>query len=126
MTAYLVDSQPMSRARHMRNVLCVDADDESRLLIAEVLYEHDVDFALTADDAVQLAHSRSYALCFIDPDVVRRNRRNSRVPQVQRARADRDLCHIRLAAVSGPARNNPAKAPVSRGDSCRCDTDASS
>jgi CheY-like chemotaxis protein len=51
------------------NVLCVDADDESRHLIAELLYECEVDFALTADDAVQLAHCRSYDLYFVDPAV---------------------------------------------------------
>jgi DNA-binding NtrC family response regulator len=60
---------PRARAGH--NVLCGDADDHARLLIAELLYEHDVDFALTADDAVQLAHCRSYQLCFIDPAVPR-------------------------------------------------------
>jgi CheY-like chemotaxis protein len=42
---------------------------ESRYLIAELLYEYEVDFALTADDAVQLAHGRSYDLCFVDPSV---------------------------------------------------------
>lgn len=52
-----------------RSILCVDADDESRHLIAELLYEHEVDFALTADDAIQLAHSRSYELYFVDPAV---------------------------------------------------------
>jgi CheY-like chemotaxis protein len=51
------------------NILCVDAEDTSRLLIAEILYEHEVDFALTADDAVQLARSRHYDLCFVDPAV---------------------------------------------------------
>ena len=54
-------------ARPSCNVLCADADDDSRLLIAEILYEYDVDFALTADDAVQLAYSRAYDLCFVDP-----------------------------------------------------------
>ena len=58
-----------TRLARTRNVLCVDADDTSRLLIAEILYEHEVDFALTADDAVQLAHSRRYDLCFVDPAV---------------------------------------------------------
>jgi DNA-binding response OmpR family regulator len=38
-------------------------------LIAETLFEYEVDFALTADDAVQLAHSRTYALYFLDPAV---------------------------------------------------------
>ena len=58
-----------ARASGRQNVLCIDAEDDSRLLIAEVLYEHEVDFALTADDAVQLAHCRSYSLCFLDPQV---------------------------------------------------------
>src|SRR3982751_5083808 len=52
-----------------RKILCIDADDESRLLIAEILYEHEVDFALTADDAVQLAHYRAYDLYLLDPAV---------------------------------------------------------
>jgi DNA-binding NtrC family response regulator len=77
------------RANH--NVLCIDADDESRLLVSEILYEHDVDFALTADDAVQLAHSRSYDLYLLDPcvpgyadfDLVRELRRfDAHVPLV--------------------------------------------
>jgi DNA-binding response OmpR family regulator len=55
--------------RSTPNVLCIDADDESRLLVAEILYEHEVDFALTADDAVQLAHCRAYDLYFLDPAV---------------------------------------------------------
>jgi DNA-binding NtrC family response regulator len=55
--------------RRSGNILCIDAEDESRLLVAEILYEHEVDFALTADDAVQLARVRSYALYFVDPAV---------------------------------------------------------
>jgi DNA-binding response OmpR family regulator len=51
------------------HILCVDADDDSRLLLAELLYEHEVDFALTGDDAVQLAHSRAYDLYVVDPNV---------------------------------------------------------
>jgi DNA-binding response OmpR family regulator len=58
-----------ARPARTQNILCVDADDTSRLLIAEILYEHEVDFALTADDAVQLARSRHYDLCFVDPAV---------------------------------------------------------
>jgi DNA-binding NtrC family response regulator len=57
------------RLQATRNILCIDADDHARLLIAELLYERDVDFALTAEDAIQLAHSRAYCLCFIDPAV---------------------------------------------------------
>jgi DNA-binding response OmpR family regulator len=77
--------------RSTPNVLCIDADDESRLLVAEILYEHEVDFALTADDAVQLAHCRAYDLYFLDPavpgfhemDVIRELRRfDSNVPLV--------------------------------------------
>jgi DNA-binding response OmpR family regulator len=55
--------------RSSPKVLCIDADDESRLLVAEILYEHEVDFALTADDAVELAHCRAYDLYFLDPAV---------------------------------------------------------
>jgi DNA-binding NtrC family response regulator len=51
------------------HILCIDADDDSRHLIAELLYEHEVDFALTAEDAVQLAHYRHYDLYFVDPAV---------------------------------------------------------
>ena len=51
---------------HTRSILCIDADDESRHLIAEILDEHEVDFALTMEDAVQLAGSRTDDLCFID------------------------------------------------------------
>ena len=70
MTAQQVMQRAASAAQYNAdNILCVDADDYARLLIAELLYEHEVDFALTADDAVQLAHSRSYGLCFMDPAV---------------------------------------------------------
>lgn len=63
MTAPQLIQRAVSAAQHnAQNILCVDADDYARLLIAELLYEHDVDFALTADDAVQLAHSRT---CFV-------------------------------------------------------------
>ena len=55
--------------RAPRSILCVDADDDSRLFAAELLYEYDVDFALTGEDAVQLAHSRAYDLYLVDPDV---------------------------------------------------------
>jgi CheY-like chemotaxis protein len=61
--------EPAAQRTAAGNVLCIDADDESRHLIAELLYEHEVDFALTADDAVQLAHCRSYDLMFVDPAV---------------------------------------------------------
>jgi CheY-like chemotaxis protein len=65
---------PMQRLgpvwRAAAKVLCIDSDDDSRHLIAEVLYECDVDFGLTADDALQLARCRSYDLCFVDPATV--------------------------------------------------------
>jgi CheY-like chemotaxis protein len=61
--------QTPAQAGRTRHILCVDADDESRLLAAELLYEHEVDFALTGDDAVQLAQSRSYDLLLVDPNV---------------------------------------------------------
>ena len=54
---------------HAKRILCVDADDSTRLYAAELLYEYEVDFALTGDDAVQLAHARSYDLYLVDPDV---------------------------------------------------------
>lgn len=70
MTApYLLQSATRTAPHAAHSILCVDADDFARLLLAELLYEYEVDFALTADDAVQLAHSRTYALCFMDPAV---------------------------------------------------------
>jgi DNA-binding response OmpR family regulator len=92
MSATMVFESPVyPLVRSTPNVLCIDADDESRLLVAEILYEHEVDFALTADDAVQLAHCRAYDLYFLDPavpgfdemDVIRELRRfDSNVPLV--------------------------------------------
>jgi DNA-binding response OmpR family regulator len=70
MPATIVHEAPVyPPVRSAPKVLCIDADDESRLLVAEILYEHEVDFALTADDAVQLAHCRAYDLYFLDPAV---------------------------------------------------------
>jgi CheY-like chemotaxis protein len=66
-TVYETPVYPLVRSSP--KVLCIDAEDESRLLVAEILYEHEVDFALTADDAVQLAHCRAYDLYFLDPAV---------------------------------------------------------
>ena len=67
---YQHDSAAQTAHTHMTaHILCVDADDHSRHLIAELLYEHEVDFALTADDAVELAHYHSYDLYFVDPEV---------------------------------------------------------
>lgn len=92
-----VASAPRSATR---NILCIDAEDESRLLIAEILYEHEVDFALTADDAVQLAHYRPYDLYLLDPslpgfndfDLVRELRRyDAHVPLVICTSSDRLL-----------------------------------
>ncbi|MDB5905449.1 MAG: DNA-binding response regulator [Betaproteobacteria bacterium] len=87
--------------RSSPKVLCIDAEDESRLLVAEILYEHEVDFALTADDAVQLAHCRAYDLYFLDPavpgfseiDVIRELRRfDPHVPLVICTASDPVLC----------------------------------
>jgi DNA-binding response OmpR family regulator len=89
--ATVFESPIYPHVRSTPNVLCIDADDESRLLVAEILYEHEVDFALTADDAVQLAHCREYDLYFLDPavpgfhemDVIRELRRfDSNAPLV--------------------------------------------
>jgi DNA-binding response OmpR family regulator len=88
--------------RSTPKVLCIDADDESRLLVAEILYEHEVDFALTADDAVQLAHCRAYDLYFLDPavpgfsdmDLIRElHRFDHSVPLVICSASDPVLCH---------------------------------
>ena len=64
-----IDQTPRVAVHPPKSILCVDADDEARLFAAELLYEYDVDFALTGDDAVQLAHSRAYDLYLVDPDV---------------------------------------------------------
>jgi CheY-like chemotaxis protein len=98
-TVYETPVHPLVRSSP--KVLCIDSDDESRLLVAEILYEHEVDFALTADDAVQLAHCRAYDLYFLDPavpgfseiDVIRELRRfDPHVPLVICSASDPVLC----------------------------------
>jgi len=54
-----------------RNVLCVDAEQSARLVIAHTMRGYDVDFALTAEDAEELAACRTYRWCFIDPSLPR-------------------------------------------------------
>jgi hypothetical protein len=46
-----------ARARH-GNDLSIDADDHAHLLVAGILYEHESDFTLTAEDAFELTFSR--------------------------------------------------------------------